>query len=107
MYELLLDYKIEFFLQLFNDTSGLTVEKESGETFQFNKELSAEISDIYADYTAIDRIYERYAPEISNDPNLRHITLTEVTKLQTDKLFPPKVVVSICVFFLKNTNQLF
>lgn len=72
--ELLTNFTLEFFLQLYNDTKQLIVFNDKGEQFNFCESESKEISKNFADYTAVLSILDELNPIVPTDPHLREVT---------------------------------
>ncbi|WP_347839591.1 hypothetical protein [uncultured Draconibacterium sp.] len=75
--EILLHFKFEFYLQLFNPTPGLIVENDDGKEFDFSHKGIDQAGKQIAEYGAYEDILEEYAPIIPEDPHLRDVTKTE------------------------------
>jgi hypothetical protein len=75
--EILTNYTLGFYLQLFNDTPGLLIEDNAGKEFDFEASDIGKLSEELAEYGAYEDILHEFGPIVPPDPHLRDVTKSE------------------------------
>lgn len=76
--EILTNYTLGFYLQLFNDTPGLLIEDDAGKEFDFGASDIGKLSEELAEYGAYEDILNEFGPIVPPDPHLEDATKTDV-----------------------------